>query len=171
MTFTQLATEICKRAGEGYQDFTDRAKEYLKTIFETLMLSPEFTEMDYYGQVQTLTQAFDDDPLGLTSISANLLKIISIRVDDDVFDELTAIELTNTERLGDLLPKNYFYVKDGKLYFQHAAGVTPTIHIRYLNRYVTETPTESDLLTKFSDRFINRSMDLCVESLYREISR
>ncbi len=37
MTVTQLAAEICSRAGEGYQNYTDRALAHFKSAVLALL--------------------------------------------------------------------------------------------------------------------------------------
>ena len=44
MTVTQLAAEICSRAGEGYQNYTDRALAHFKSAVLALLntsMSPD----------------------------------------------------------------------------------------------------------------------------------
>lgn len=57
MTVTQLLAEICSRAGEGYQNYTDRAKAHFKTAVLTMLyssLNPDLDAPSLYKIVRTL---------------------------------------------------------------------------------------------------------------------
>lgn len=57
MTVTQLLAEICSRAGEGYQNYTDRAKAHFKTAVITMLyssLNPDLDAPSLYKIVRTL---------------------------------------------------------------------------------------------------------------------
>lgn len=169
MTFTQLATEILYRCGEGYQDYLSRCKELLKTNFETMMLSNEFNDKDYYGQIKIYNAVFSGDPLEVEDIDANLFRILSIKVDDVDYDFINHDVIRNLQRINAFLPNNYYYMRNGEIVFVYDEGEGETLEIKFLQKYTPETPTEADLLTVFSDNFINRSMDITVESMLREI--
>lgn len=169
MKFTELATEVLNRCGEGYQDYLARCKEHLKFNFERMMNSPEFTDRDYYGLVKIYSDTFDGDPIEVNTINADLFKIISVQVKDVDYDFIEHEIIKNKERVSAFFSKQFYYFWDGGIIFASYEGEGEVLNIKYLQRYVPEIGPETDLLNTFSDNFVNRAIDITVETMSKEI--
>jgi len=170
MTFTELAQEVLNRCGEGFQDYIERAGEHLKKNIEDLINNGAMGEADYPGLIVEYLDAYSVTiPLSsfFGSESYQLLKIMSVLVDDVKIDLISNAEYDVSAKLGSLFSKGYIY-RSGEIQFVGIVSASG-VRIRLVKRFVPAT-TEEDMLNSFTLRFIDALTDLTVQTLYKEIN-
>lgn len=183
MTFTELAQEVLYRCGEGYQDYLDRAKAHLVKNFELLMLSSEMKETDYYGMIREVEFTTPENPLSVLDIfdeeserSVGMLRFMylqranaSLQVEKYKLDMITNDEYSNYSKISDFIERYSYYMSESNFNFVTDFSLNDRLYFTYLKRYEQQS-VETDLVDLFSDNFISKSIDLTVQSLYKEIN-
>ena len=174
MTFTELATELCNRCGEGYQDYVNPAKDMLYQAFDALILNNLATEDEYFGLIKTTTDyVFMSEFLVhdiVTAESDEIIKILAVKADGIKIDQLTNEEYNVSSRISSLIGSPSYYFNDGILYFVNVPTVVPaSISLSYVKRY--KEASALDNINKYiSTSFAEKALDLAQPKLYAEIN-
>lgn len=70
MTVLELTTEILNRCGEGYENWTDRAKETFHASVVSLIMSNQYDPYDYHGLIREISHTVSGTP---TSVDITIL--------------------------------------------------------------------------------------------------
>ena len=174
MTFTELATELCNRCGEGYQDYVNPAKEMLYQAFDTLILNGLATEDEYFGLIKNTGDKDFSSTFDFYSViedDANIfIKLLAVKVDNVKVDQLTPDEYNVSSRISALIGSPSYYFNDGILYFVNVPTVAPvSVSLSYVKRY--KEASALDNINKYiSTSFAEKALELAQPKLYAEIN-
>lgn len=186
MTVTQLAAEICSRAGEGYQNYTDRALAHFKSAVLALLNTSMSPDLDAPG----LCAIYEDesyDVSGGISLRAiyerlNLTDAItlSIEVKGEPLERLSAQQYAASKLRPDILINGltyYLYSSEdetgGKIVMLGHDGIEEIpLVIRAIGWRAELSSTTSDISIEsyFSTNMLEKAIMLSTEELKREIA-
>ena len=186
MTVTQLAAEICSRAGEGYQNYTARALAHFKSAVLALLNTSMSPDVDAPGLCAIYeNESYDVSGGILLSDIYNALNltdaiILSIEVKGEPLERLSAQQYAASKLRPDILKNGSTYYlyssekeKGGKIVIldYDSAGEVPLV-IRAIGWRAELSSTTSDISVEsyFSTNMSEKAIMLSTEELKREIA-
>ena len=186
MTVTQLAAEICSRAGEGYQNYTARALAHFKSAVLALLNTSMSPDVDAPGLCAIYeNESYDVSGGILLSDIYNALNltdaiILSIEVKGEPLERLSAQQYAASKLRPDILINGSTYYlysseekKGGKIVILDyvSAGEVPLV-IRAIGWRAELSSTTSNISVEsyFSTNMLEKAIMLSTEELKREIA-
>ena len=186
MTVTQLAAEICSRAGEGYQNYTDRALAHFKSAVLALLNTSMSPDVDAPGLCAIYENESYDVSGGILlsaiydALSLTDARILSIEVDGEPLERLSAQQYAASKLRPDILINGstyYLYSSEeetgGKIVILGYDSIEEIpIVIRAIGWRAELSSTTSDISIEsyFSTNMLEKAIMLSTEELKREIA-
>lgn len=184
MTVTQLAAEICSRAGEGYQNYTDRALAHFKSAVLALLNTSMSPDVDAPG----LCAIYEDESYDVSggillsaiydALNLTDATILSIEVKGEPLERLSAQQYAASKLRPDILINGstyYLYSSEGetggKIVILGYDSIIPIV-IRAIGwrAELSSTASTISLESYFSTNMLEKAIMLSTEELKREIA-
>lgn len=186
MTVTQLAAEICSRAGEGYQNYTARALAHFKSAVLALLNTSMSPDVDAPG-LCAIYENENYDVSGGILLSAiyerlNLTdaRILSIEVNGEPLERLSAQQYAASKLRPDILINGstyYLYSSEegtgGKIVildFVSVGRIPLVIRAIGWRAELSSTASNISIESYFSTNMLEKAIMLATEELKREIA-
>lgn len=168
MTATQLLTEICNRAGEGYQNYTTRAGELFKAAVTAMIASGQLKERDAPGLLRegqiTLDTEGSEIAMSVFLLDAGLdngvfKRLIYSYTESETDYEFQMEQITVNEHRVYALNPNIINSKEDIAFYKLTGSGTASI-LEFVMPEVYETGSAIDyIMLGWSDTFITPIMD------------
>jgi len=186
MTVTQLAAEICSRAGEGYQNYTARALAHFKSAVLALLNTSMSPDLDAPGLCATFTDENYDTTGGIllskiyTALDLSDAKILSIELNQQPLERITPQQYEVSKLRPELLDDNvWHYIYEGE---KEVGGIIRIVEtqedpaLKLVVRAIgwraelSSTASTISLESYFSTNMLEKAIMLSTEELKREIA-
>jgi len=173
MKLADLALDLCYKLGEGYQNYIDRAEAHLTDAFNNLILSGNADESEYFGLIQNYDKTITEEEISVNDITGSnaveVLKILSVIVDDAIYDMISNTEYEHIDYLSAFITTAYYF-KKGSLYLVGLTGVSWELSVRFIQVFKDASPTPLELNNYFTNSFLDKAEDMAMKTLYAEIN-
>ena len=191
MTVTQLAAEICSRAGEGYQNYTARALAHFKSAVLALLNTSMSPDVDAPGLCATFTDENYDSTGGIllsdiyTALDLSDAKILSIELKQRPLERITPQQYEVSKLRPELLDDNvWYYIYEGEKEVGGIIRIVSTMRIppqedparKLVVRAIgwraelSSTASNISIESYFSTNMLEKAIMLATEELKREIA-